>query len=227
MSEYIDKELLNEKFPSNSRKNKTEIDLRPEGKQIEKIVTGTVKQQKRGFMKKLAGIFLEDDTKSVGSYIFHDVLIPAAKSMISDMVGGGIEMLLFGEKRGSRTRREGGRSYTSYGSFYQANDRDRNRDRDKPRSERDMSNVGRARHDFDEIVVESRGEAEMVLSHLVDLTMDYGQATVSDLYQLVGITAAYTDDKFGWYDLRSDEAYISRQRNGGYLINLPKTRLLE
>jgi hypothetical protein len=215
------REQLKNTFPSNSKLNKRESQpqQRVEDRKIEKVVTGTVRKQKRGLGKKLAETFLEDDTKSVGSYIFHDVLIPAAKAMISDMVGGGIEMLLFGEKRGHNTRRDGGRSYTSYGSYYRSTDRD-NRDRDK----RDISRLGRARHDFDEIVLETRGEAEEVLSHLVDLTLDYNQATVADLYDLVGISGNFTDNKYGWTDLRS--ASVTRVRDG-YLINLPRTQLLD
>ncbi len=223
MADNNDKEQLKDNFPSNSKTNKKEPrPVKAEDRKLEKVVTGTVKKQKRSFSKKLAETFLEDDTKSVGSYIFHDVLIPAAKAMISDMVGGGIEMLLFGEKRGRNTRREGGRSYTSYGSQYRTTERDR--DRDRPRGARDISYTSRARHDFDEIILETRGEAEEVLSHLVDLTVDYHQATVADLYDLVGISSNFTDNKYGWTDLRT--ANISRVR-GGYLINLPRTEPLD
>jgi len=227
------KELLKDNFPSNSKLTRKEPikKERIEDKKVEKVVTGLVKKQKRSFSKKLAETFLEDDTKSVGGYIFHDVLIPAAKAMISDMVGGGIEMLLFGERRGRNTRRDGNRSYTSYGSYYRDSDRDsrgsrdsgRDRDRDS-RGSRDISKQGRARHDFDEIILETRGEAEEVLSQLVDLTIDYQMASVADLYGLVGIDSNFADDKYGWYELRS--ASVSRVR-GGYLINLPRTQPLD
>lgn len=219
-----DKEMLKDNFPSNSKTQKAISKTTPvdkERKALDKVVVGSVKKQKRSLSKKLAETFLEDDTKSVGSYAFHDVLVPALKAAISDMVGGGIEMLLFGERRGRNTRRDGNRSYTSYGSYYRTTDRDKDRDRS---SARDISRTGRARHDFDEIVLETRGEAEEVLSHLVDLTIDYGMASVADLYDLVGITSNFTDNKYGWTDLRN--ASVSRVR-GGYLINLPRTQLLE
>ena len=219
-----DKKLLEVDFPSNSqtsagqsRSKKADTE-----KKLKKVVTGTVKKKKRSFGKKMAETLLEDDTKSVGSYIFYDVLIPAAKALISDTVGGGIEMLLFGEKRGNRTRRDGGRSYTNYGSYSYSSSSIKSRDsRDRPR---EMTRAGRARHDFDEIVLETRGEAEEVLSHLVDLTIDYGQATVADLYDLVGITSDFTDQKYGWIELH--DANVQRVR-GGYLINLPRTRPLD
>ena len=223
--ENNEREQLKNTYPSNSKmtkKDSSQPDKVGERK-LEKVVTGTVKKQKRGFGKKLAETFLEDDTKSVGSYIFHDVLIPAAKAMISDMVGGGLEMLLFGEKRGRNSRRDtGGRSsFTSYGSYYRSTDRERDRDKDRGR---EMSRTGRARHDFDEIVLETRGEAEEVLSHLVDLTIDYNQATVADLYDLVGISSNFTDNKYGWTDLRG---VAPRRVRDGYLLDLPRAQPLD
>jgi hypothetical protein len=214
---YEDKETLRESFPSNSRKKRDKS--KGDEKKVDKVITGSVKKQKRGLGKKVADVILEDDTKSVGNYVVYDVLIPAAKTMLSDMITGAVEMFLFGEKRGSRTRREGGRSYTSYGSYYRSS----NRDRDF-RREREISRSGRARHDFDELILETRGEAEEVLSHLVDLVEDYGMATVADLYDLVGITSNYTDDKYGWTNLHT--ASVSRVR-GGYLISLPRTKVID
>ncbi len=219
------RETLADNFPSNSksdRQPRPESEA-PETKKLEKIITGEVKKQKKSFSKRIAEVFLEDDTKSVGSYILHDVLIPAAKSMISDMVGGGLDMLLFGERRGknnSSIRRDGGRTYTSYGSFYSGG----GQTRDSRPQQREMSRGGRARHDFDEIVLEARGDAEDVLSRLVDNVIDYGQTTVADLYDLVGMTGQFTDHKYGWTDLRN--AYVSRVR-GGYLINLPRPQPLD
>jgi hypothetical protein len=223
MSENNNKELLKDTFPSNSKTRKSidQQDTEEKPEKLQKIITGGVKTKKRSFGKKMAETFLEDDTKSVTSYILHDVLIPAAKAMISDMVGGGIEMLLFGERRrgSSSIRRDGSRSYTSYGSYYRSDSRD-----NRPPSGREISKTARARHEFDDVVLDTRGEAEDVLSRLVDLTMDYGQATVADLYDLVGITGSFTDNKWGWTDLRS--ASVSRVRDG-YLINLPRTQPLD
>lgn len=209
-----EKEMLKDTFPSNSKTIKKE----PVKKDIKKVVTGKVKKKKKTFSKKMAETFLEDDTKSVSNYIIHDVIIPAAKGMISDMVGGGIEMLLFGERRGGRTTRDRGRSYVNYNSVSYRNDRDSKRDKVISRS-------ARARHDFDEIELETRGEAEEVLSHLVDLTIDYGMASVADLYELVGVESSFTDNKYGWTDLAG--AYVGRVRTGGYILNLPRTQPLD
>lgn len=226
MDELINVETLADNYPSNTKGAKTAKKAKsdpvksPDEKKTEKVVTGKVKQQKRSLSKRLAETFLEDDTKSVGSYILYDVLIPAAKDLISDMITGAVDMALFGERRrGARTIRDRGHSYTNYNASYRGRQTG-----PALREERDISRGARARHDFGEIVLESRGEAEDVLSHLVDMTIDYGQATVADLYDLLGITSNFTDNKYGWTDLRN--ASVSRVR-GGYLINLPRTQPLD
>ena len=139
--------------------------------------------------------------------------------MIFDAFSGGLEMSLFGERKGSRTSRDRNKSYVAYDKASYAGIRDKD-----PRGGRTISKVGRTRHDFDEIILDTRGEAEEVLSTLVDLTIDYDMATVADLYDLVGIDSNFTDNKYGWTDLRN--ASVSRVR-GGYLINLPHTQPLD
>lgn len=201
-------------YPSNSHTKK--IKKEETTKKVEKVVKGSVVQKKKSLGKRMTETFLGDDISSVTSYVIHDVLIPAAKATLSDIVSGGIEMLLFGETKGSRTRRDKGKSYVSYSNYYK-------NDRDDRRSRVDTSR-NRARHNFDDIILESRGEAEEVLSHLVDLTEDYGMASVADLYELVGITSNFTDNKYGWTNLSS--ASVSRVRDG-YLIDLPKTVCLD
>jgi len=214
------KELLetSSMFPSNSRTPRR--DPEPERKKIEKVICGDAKQQKRGWGKRMTETFLEDNTRSVGDYVFHDVLIPAAKAMISDMVSGGIEMLLFGQRRGRSTYREGGRSYTNYNSVSY-----RGREIGRPQAP-EISRTARARHDFDDVVLPTRGDAESVLSELFDLTRDFGMASVADFYDLCGIETNFTDNKYGWTDLRG--ANVSRQvRGGGYIINLPRTQPID
>ncbi len=209
----VDREL----FPSNSISNKEP--KKEERKKLAPVVSCKVKTQKKSIGKRIFQALLGDDTKSVGGYVLHDVLIPAAKAMITDMVGGGIEMLVYGERQGRRTYRDRGTSYVNYDKASYRSDRERDREKG-----RDIPRTARARHDFDDVVIESRGEAEAVISHLVDLCYDYGQATVADFYDLVDITGNFTDTKWGWTDLRG--ATISRVRDG-FVINLPKPKQVD
>lgn len=203
---------LDREYPSNSHKSK-QLRLK-EKERPKKIIKGKVTKRKKSLGSKFAETFVSEDVGSVTSYIIHDVLIPSAKNAISDMIQGGIELLLFGERKGNRTSRSGGKSHVSYNSIYSSGGNRR----------QEVSTRNRARHNFDDIALTTRGEAEEVLSHLVDLCIDYGQASVSDLYDLVGITGEFTDNKYGWVDLGS--ASVSRARDG-YLLNLPKVILLD
>ena len=58
------------------------------------------------------------------------------------------------------------------------------------------------------------------LSSRMDELMDtYGLVRVADLYDLVGITGNYTDNKYGWTNIRNAE--IVRVRDG-YMIKMPR-----
>lgn len=186
-------------FPSNAH-NRRETPR--EKKKVEKVVTGKVTRQKRGFFKEF---FDSLDFRSIFDYVIYDVLIPSARDTISEAGKASIDMIFHGEKKGSRTTREGGRSHINYGSFSSINQNNRPRNK--------------GRHDFDDIRIPSRGEAEEVLSHLADLVYDFGEASVADFYDLVGITEDYTDKYYGWRDLR--DACVVPYR-GEYLIKLPK-----
>lgn len=218
--EELKRELLKDNFPSNNKTKKVEKSI-DEDKQVKKIISGSVRKQKKGFGKRIAENLLEDDAQSVGDYILYDVIIPSVKDLIFNALTGGLEASLFGGKRGARTSRDRGRSYVSYDRVSYNSTRDRDRDRES----RDVSRRSRATHRFDDLVLDSRGEAEEVISHLVDLTIDYGQATVADLYDLLGVTSDFTDNKHGWTDLRG--ASVTRARGGGYLLDLPRTRPLD
>ena len=70
-----------------------------------------------------------------------------------------------------------------------------------------------------DIIIENRGEAEDVLSRMDELIDQYGLVSVADLYDLVGINGNYTDNKYGWFNIRT--ASVVRVRDG-YMIKLPK-----
>ena len=81
-----------------------------------------------------------------------------------------------------------------------------------------MSKQSKNNHNFDEIVIQSRIEAETILDSLRLLIEKYEVATVTDLYKCVGITADFTDNDWGWYDISG--AAVVRIREG-YLVDLP------
>lgn len=208
-------------YPSNAHKAKAPESKRPqkeapEKPKMEKVADGS--QRKKSLGKRISETFTGDDAQSVGEYVLFDVVIPAAKTMISDAVGQGVERMLFGDVRRPRTggASSRGTNYTSYNRMRPASTSPgRAFEADGPT----LSKRGRATHDFGEIVLPDRGKAEIVLERMGDALDAYDVVTVTDFYDLVGITGSYTDDKWGWYDLRG--ARVVRDR-AGYLIDLPQ-----
>lgn len=199
-------------YKPNSHRSKEEKNL-PAEKKVNKIVTGKVTTKKNP-TRKLKDTFISDEIHNVKDYIFLDVLIPAAKKAISDIVTNGIDMILYGET--GHTKKKSGASTVSYRNYY-----DRRDDRDRYSS----SSRSRVGYDFDDIVLESRAEAEEVIQRMDELIDTYGIVSVADMYDLVGLTCNYTDNKYGWTNIRNAEAV--RLRDGGWVIKMPKALPIE
>lgn len=181
-----------------------------ERKRVEKVVKGSVKTKKRNGMNKLTDVFISEDAANVKSYVVMDVLVPAIKKAISDIVTDGIDMILYGET--GRTKKRSSGSYVSYNRY---SDRDR-------REERRSSG---SRFDYDDIAYETRGDAEAVLDQMGALIDTYGLVTVLDMYDMAGRTAPYTSEKYGWTSIRNAE--VVRVRGGDYIIKLPRPMVID
>lgn len=187
-------------YGSNSHKSKEVI---PE-KNVQKVVTGKV-VTKKNEIKKFTDIFVSEDVSNVKSYIFLDILVPAIKKAISDIVTNGIDMILYGETGSSKKNSTASKvSYRSYDRMYDV---------------REPSRTTRIGYDYDDIIIPSRGEAEDVLLRMKELIDKYDIASIGDLYDLVGISGNYTDNKYGWTDLSGAKVIPVRD---GYLLKLPK-----
>lgn len=193
-----------ENFPVNTNTEKIET----ESKEVEQIAQG--RRKPKAASSKFRDVFIGEDARSVAAYVFEDVIIPATKNLINDMVTQGIERLLFGEYRGRTVSSRS--SYTSYS-------RPTRFAREEERPYRNRTARQRNSHDFDDIVLDTRAEAEGVLDRLEQLVVKYGQATISDYYSLVGVSGSYSDVKWGWTNLRS--ADVRRVRDG-YILVLPR-----
>lgn len=212
-------------FPSNSRRERMSEsgDIPVKNKavepkvKVERVVQSEVIRKKKSLSKKFKETFVGGDARSVWGYIFLDVMIPAAKDMMADATSQGMEKMLYGEVRSTSRRGGRGRSQNGYVNYSRYSANRPPWEPNEPR--RDVSPRGRQTHDFDEVILETRGEAEQVIEQLFELVSKYEQATVSDLYGLVGISGDYTDEKWGWTELRG--AQPVRVRNG-YLLDLPR-----
>lgn len=175
--------------------------------------TGKVLRQKKSFTQKLSETFLGEDTNNVGSYILYDVLIPAAKSTIQEMITSGIEMLLYGESR-PRSRKKDDRGFgrVSYSSFFDTRRSDRRDDSERVRP--------RGRSRVDQLLFENGRECADVLESLENMLEEYETVSVADYYELAGVPGnGFIDNKWGWENLK--KAYCKTVR-GGFTIIFPE-----
>lgn len=201
-------------YGSNSHKSKDEATPPEERRKLEKIVQGPVVQRKIPLSRKFAETFAGDSAHNVGQFIMFDVIVPALKVMLSDAVSQGFERLLFGGAARGRPSGAGYRpkQHTSYQNIFSGNN---------SRQNREISTRASATHNFDEVILDSREEADDVLEALDETIKEFGVVTVADLYDLVGITGNWADNQWGWTDLR--DAQVRLIRGGKYVINLPTT----
>ena len=194
-------------YPANSNKSKQPPE---EKKRPEKVATGTVVTRRRPWYDRAIHTVFSGDNDTLTSYIVMEVLVPALRNLLYDTVSQGAERALYGESRRSSGSRAGYTNYTAASSV---------RGAARPA----LSRQARVTHDFDDIVLQTRPEADEVLDALREMIELYNQASVADLYDLVGITTDFTDNAWGWTDLRTATV---RPIRGGYLLNLPRTRPL-
>lgn len=200
-------------YKPNSHKFKVEEKEASE-KKVEKVISGTAKVRKKNAGRKFADVFISEDAANVKSYVLMDVIVPAIKDVLSNVVKDSVDMILFGGTNRDRKRSGSNSSYVSYNRYS---------DRRDDRRYESRSTIS-SRYNFDDITVDTKGEAEEVLDRMDELIDTYGMVTVADLCDLVGISCEYTDNKYGWTNLRN--ARTVRVRDG-YMLDLPKVILLK
>lgn len=200
-----------EDYRKNSDKARKDAEQqKSSGKKVEQVTKGSVKAKKKSGFRKFMDAFIQEDAGTVKNYIWNEVLVPAVKKTFSDTVTNALDMFLWG-KNGSRRPRSNAERI-SYRSYY-----------DRP-SASSRESERRRSYDYDDVILDSREEADEVLARMDELLTDYKMVSVADFYDLVGITGKTTDNRYGWTDLRS--ASVVRDRDG-YLIKLPRAEALE
>lgn len=178
-----------------------------EDKKIEKVVKGTVRTKKRSGLTKITDQLISEDVNNVKSYILTDVFIPDVKKLVYDIITDGFSMILYGGIGAGKKKTIG--SNVSYRQFY-----DRSGDDGRTLS------TSRSRFEYDDLIFDSRGEAEAVLNQMDVIIDTYGFVSVADLYDLADLSAPYTSNKYGWTNVST--ADVARLRDGGYVIKLPR-----
>lgn len=199
-----------EEYKPNSHRYKEEQKAVPAEKKVEKVVKGGAKVRKRSELSKFTDNFISEDAGKVKSYIFMDVLLPALKKLVSDVVTDGIDMILYGETGRTKKSSSSTGQYVSYSSYS-------SRDRDRTRY---SSDSGRGRMNLDDIEFERKSDADDVLSQMDGIIDTYNMVSVADLYDLAGLVGPHTANRFGWTNISS--ARVERTRHGTWVIKFPR-----
>lgn len=207
-----------DQFPPNSMKSKSTN--APDSDRVERVTSSPAVRRRTPLGKQFKQTFFGGDARSAGEYMVSQVLIPMIKDAFLESLHSGLDRLFMGESRGGRRRMPmggplgmGQMGHMQYNRMYQQQD-----DRSLPPT--NLTRQARARHDFGEIILATRQEAEEVIDRLYDLVSQHDQARIADLYELTGIQSSHVDFQWGWTNL--DGASVGRVRGGGYLLNLPQ-----
>lgn len=203
-------------YKSNSYKDKKERSVEPrpitndisETKVSRLAPKEPVKVRKRSGLSRSFDEFVRDDLNKVKEFAITDVIVPAIKKSISDIFKTGIDMILYHGETGSSSRRYPDSSKVSYRSYY-----------DSAPARRTSHSDRRNAYYCDERIFDTRGEAEAKLAQLDDIMARYHLVRVADYCEIVGITGTYTDNDYGWTDLRTAEVVRVLE---GYIIRMPR-----
>lgn len=160
--------------------------------------------------------------KDMAETIWHDILEPALQYTIVDMFQSAVEIAVYGEATGRRSRNKKG--HIDFGSQYRGNsnnDLRRARERDRDRGRRSID-------EYENITYDSKDEAKDVVWKMRDRADKYDVVTILDLYDFSNMSARDPEcDRFGWdfddmCNVSVASYYDRNERETRWYINFPK-----
>lgn len=202
-------------YGANSQKSKSPEPVE-QPRVVGPIIKGEAIERKEPLRKKFLQAYAGDSAQSVGQYLLMDVIVPGTKNIISDLVTQGINRLLYGASRPAQS--SGSIVGGSYRKFFNGSTNSNQQGQNSQ-----VVHQAQATHQFGEIILKNRSDAELVIDSLRELIETYGNAKVANLYSLVGITGDFTNQSYGWTNLSRAGVIPIRE---GYLLDLPKPEIL-
>ena len=191
---------------------------------LDKIVTGATTHRKKSVLERLAkGLIGPDGAGGIGHYLGQEIVLPAIKDIVVNSISSGIQMMVYGSEtrtgyRGNTYSRQPGRSnYSRPANNYQQSYTRKNVTTNPSFEEKPRTGTY-GHFASDDYLIDSRVEALQVLNALKDQVNEYGSVSVADFFDLIGVDTSFTDNNYGWYDLRYGSVIMS---SGGYALRLP------
>lgn len=202
------------------------------GSSEEKNLPSVKVRHKKSVWKSVGDKFISEDAEYVGSSIVDDILIPALRDLINDILHGAVDMTFGGGGNYNRSRSRG-RSHISYDRMYDnRRSRSRYRDRDddddydrRPSRRRlpDCSEYVFDPRDFDR-PSDAKRAADDMLEMMADRIEEYGEVTVAWFFDRVGEDAGWNAEDWGWTNLAGVK--VRGSSRSGWYIDLPRPKEL-
>lgn len=212
------------KYAGNSKVDKTSKDIplitnapAPDGEEKKEsavIQPGRAVVKKPSLGKKLKENFVGEDANTVGSYLFVEVVVPAIKGLIIDVVQQGIVRAVGGNPTPMRI--PGSKQHMGYSTISTSKAM-------KP-DPREPANSVMQPQTYDQIGFSERGDAEVVLDRIFDQVREYGVVTVANFYEFAAVSNMnnFQDNKWGWNVDMLRQVRVQGTPSRGYFLNLPR-----
>lgn len=200
-------------------------ELPAEREKITPVLEKKPEKRKKGLMERLVVGFLgPDGLPGIGAYLNEEIILPSIKNIIVEAVTSGINMAVFGDhsRTSNKPHHQNRTVYRPETDYASRNTRTSKFTSARPGpSKRGHDMIRSVKYGVDEYPIESRMDANNVLTMLHEYADQYDYVSVADYYDLLGVSSAHTDHNFGWSYESILKAVVTPLRGGGYIINLP------
>lgn len=193
-------------YPSNSAASRKQAG---NDRGVKPVANAKVRVHKKTFGEKLKEALFAEDLDNVGIWMIKDVMIPAFKKTVYDMFTGGLGMMM-GYRRPPD---QPNGYYTSYSSYY-------SRPQSQP-ARLESGRYGQPSINPTDVVIPSKDQADAILDQLYAILDDYHFVRVADFLELANVRGSYTDNNWGWSDLRGTRVEAVYD---GYILTLPRAK---
>lgn len=203
---------------------KKRIEVEDSGEALEKHIQPVAKGKVRkpGVGKWMSNVFFgEEGFRGMATHMFTEVIVPSIQNTVADVAISAVQRAIFGNDY--IHRRHSGSYWGRTPNNVTRMDSWRGRQKDYTQSYAKRSRT--ASNFVEEIVFETRQDAQEVFNILLANLETYGVVTVGDFYELSDQPAKFTDQSFGWTIANGGQglagARIVAARGGGFKIQFP------
>ena len=212
-------------FPSNSNsgkyRDKYPSEPLPAEDTVDKVkkpIVGKVTRRRTPVGKRFAEVFSVRSIEDQITRVFFDVVVPMARDMVYESLERTLRGVILGDDGPARTSSSNRGGYNNYQRHYST-------PQNRPRREETRFSRPRNGYSYDDIVFETKDEADSVLEWMYDVLEAEGQVSIGNLLEETEQPHSHVDFKWGWLSLRG--ADVLRDRGaGGWIIKLPRPETL-